>query len=111
MLTKTKIAFAAALILGTASAALAGSENTEDRGGFVIAGSMDGVNPVFHPDYFPNVSKVAHTGKAAKASARARESYAQDFVPPSHSTKPTGPVRPFTEFEYHWFDYQDHDDR
>jgi hypothetical protein len=52
MLTPSRIAFAAALILGTASAALAGSENTENRGGFVIPCSLDGVNPVYHPRIF-----------------------------------------------------------
>ena len=52
MLSKTKIAFAIALILGAASAALAGSENTENRGGFVIPCSLDGVNPVYHPRIF-----------------------------------------------------------
>ena len=93
MLTKTKIAFAATLILGTASAAMAGSANSEHRGGFVT-----------------NAHKAAHTGKSGKASARARESYAQDYVPPNPSTKPTGAVRPLTEFEYRWFDYQDHGD-
>jgi hypothetical protein len=89
MLTKTKIAFAATLILGIASAAMAGSANTEHRGGFVT-----------------NASKAAHAGKSGKALARARESYAQDYVPPSPSTKPTGAVRPFTDFERRWFDYQ-----
>ena len=52
MLIKTTIAFATALILGTACAALAGSENTENRGGFVIPCSLDGVNPVYHPRIF-----------------------------------------------------------
>jgi hypothetical protein len=52
MSTKTNIALAAALILGTASAALAGSDNTEDRGGFVIPCSLDGVNPVYHHRIF-----------------------------------------------------------
>jgi hypothetical protein len=52
MLSKTKIVFVTALILGTASAALAGSENTEDRGGFVIPCSLVGVNPVYHPRIF-----------------------------------------------------------
>jgi hypothetical protein len=52
MLTPSRIAFAAVLILGTASAALAGSENTENRGGFVIPCSLDGVNPVYHPRIF-----------------------------------------------------------
>ena len=88
MLTKTKIAFAATLILGTASAAMAGSANTEHRAGLVT-----------------NASKAAHTCKSGKASARARASYAQDDVPPSPST---GAVRPLTAFEYRWFDYQDH---
>jgi hypothetical protein len=51
MLTKTKVALAAVLILGTASAALA--ENDRDEGGgFVLPGSMTGVNPVYHPDIF-----------------------------------------------------------
>jgi FtsP/CotA-like multicopper oxidase with cupredoxin domain len=52
MLTKTKIVLAAALILGTASAALA--EQAETNGGFVVPGSMDGVNPAFHPGIFGN---------------------------------------------------------
>jgi hypothetical protein len=52
MLTKTKALLAAALVLGTAGAALASNENDE-RGGYVVPGSMDGVNPVYHPDLFP----------------------------------------------------------
>jgi hypothetical protein len=52
MSTKTRIAFAAALILGTASAALAGQDDRNDRGGFVIPCSLDGVNPVYHPRIF-----------------------------------------------------------
>ena len=56
MSTKTTIVFAAALVLGTASAALAGSNNDADShmGGFVHPPSMDGVNPVYHPRWFPN---------------------------------------------------------
>jgi hypothetical protein len=53
MLTKTKIALAAALILGTASAALAGDQ-TDERGGYVMPGSLDGVNPAYHPGIFGN---------------------------------------------------------
>jgi hypothetical protein len=56
MLPRIKMPLATALILGAASAALAGSENTEDRGGFVMPGSMVGVNPVYHPDIFGNVA-------------------------------------------------------
>ena len=62
MFTKTKIALSVAMIIGVASAALAGSENTEDRGGFVIAGSTVGVNPAYHQDIF---------GKAVNAYAYA----------------------------------------
>jgi hypothetical protein len=54
MLTKTKIALAAALVLGTASAALAGDSNSDPGGGYVMPGSLDGVNPAFHPGIFGN---------------------------------------------------------
>jgi hypothetical protein len=49
MLTKTKIVLAAALMLGTASAAMAGS---------VMPGSKDGVNPAYHPRWFPEYGRV-----------------------------------------------------
>jgi hypothetical protein len=59
MLTKTKIAFAAALILGSlGSAALA--DQSDVRGGSVVPGSLDGVNPAYHPGIFRN----ADTAKA-----------------------------------------------
>jgi hypothetical protein len=55
MLTKTKIVLATALILGTASAALAGSDRDDATGrGYVMPGSLDGVNPVYHPGIFGN---------------------------------------------------------
>jgi hypothetical protein len=67
MLTKTKIALAAALIVGTASAALAGDKD-DDRGGFVMPGSMDGVNPVYHPDLFPGyAAREADTATGGQA--------------------------------------------
>ena len=50
MLNKTKIALAAALVIGTASTALAE--------GYVLPGSMDGVNPAYHPRWFPNYPGV-----------------------------------------------------
>jgi hypothetical protein len=51
MFTTTKLALAAVLVLGAASAALA--ENDRDEGGgYVLPGSMTGVNPVYHPDLF-----------------------------------------------------------
>jgi hypothetical protein len=49
MSTKTRIVFAAALILGTTSAAFAGH---------VVPGSMDGVNPAYHPYWFPQYDRV-----------------------------------------------------
>lgn len=51
MFTKAKIALAAALVLGSGVAALANDRDGEE-GGFVIPGSMDGVNPVYHHDLF-----------------------------------------------------------
>jgi hypothetical protein len=77
MFTSTKIALAAALILGSASAALAN-----------------------------------HAGKAL---GHARGSYAQAQVrpnpkgDPNPSTVPTASVRPLTQFEKNWFNYQDHE--
>jgi hypothetical protein len=62
MWSKTKIAFATILILGTASAALAGSENTENRGGFVIPCSLDGVNPAYHPRIFGELAVARQYG-------------------------------------------------
>jgi hypothetical protein len=62
MLTKIKIAVAAALILGTASATLAGQDDRDDEGGFVIPCSLVGVNPVFHPDIFGNPAVAREYG-------------------------------------------------
>jgi hypothetical protein len=67
MLTKTKVVLAAALMLGTASAALAGDQN-EERGGYVLPGNTDGVNPVYHPGWFPGyAARPADTGTAGQA--------------------------------------------
>ena len=54
MINKTKIAFSVAIILSAASAALAGQDDRNDRGGFVMPGSMDGVNPAYHLGWFPH---------------------------------------------------------
>jgi hypothetical protein len=58
MLTKTKITLVAALIVGTATAALA-NDPGEDRGGFVVPGSMAGVNPAYHPDIFGSAGNAS----------------------------------------------------
>jgi hypothetical protein len=60
MMTKTKIALAAALILGTASGALASDRG--DTGGFVMPGSLDGVNPADHPGIFGNAATARAYG-------------------------------------------------
>jgi hypothetical protein len=60
MVTKTKAILAAALILGTASAALAGDQ-TDERGGYVLPGSTDGVNPAYHPGWFPGYAAQPST--------------------------------------------------
>ena len=54
MLTKTKIALAIVLTLGAASAALASDSGENNMGGFVVPGSLDGVNPAYHPGTFGN---------------------------------------------------------
>jgi hypothetical protein len=50
MLTKTKFALAAALMLGTASAVMAADSGENNQGGSVMPGSSAGVNPVDHPN-------------------------------------------------------------
>jgi len=69
MLTKTKLVLAAALILGTASAALASQSGIDT--GAVLPGN-GGANPAYHPKWFPN---YARTHDARKAYG---------FVRPSH---------------------------
>lgn len=51
MFTKSKMALAVAIVLGTGVAALA-ADQTDERGGYVLPGSMDGVNPVYHSELF-----------------------------------------------------------
>jgi hypothetical protein len=66
----TKIVLATALILGPVSATMATEDN--DFGGFRVPGSMDGVNPVFHPS-------LRHTIDTGAASANASASCEQRF--------------------------------
>src|SRR5215469_5514011 len=49
MFSKAKMVLAAALVLGSGVATLANDRDGEE-GGFVLSGSMDGVNPAYHPD-------------------------------------------------------------
>jgi hypothetical protein len=64
MLTKTKIALATALIIGTASAALAGDSGENNQGGFVMPGSLVGVNPAYHHGIFGNPAVAKSYGFA-----------------------------------------------
>ena len=72
MFSKSKIVLAAALILGSGVAALA-NEQTEERGGFVLPGSMDGVNPVYHPDIIGTGSQAL--GRAARPTVQQDRSH------------------------------------
>jgi len=52
---RTSIAISAAIVLGivgAATAALANDSGENDRGGYMVPGSMVGVNPVYHPGWF-----------------------------------------------------------
>jgi hypothetical protein len=52
-------------VVGTTSAAWSHFDGRYDRGGNVKPCSLDGVNPVYHPDIFGN---PAHLLSAASAS-------------------------------------------
>jgi hypothetical protein len=69
MLTKTKMVLAAALILGTASGALASASGNDT--GAVLPGN-GGANPVYHPKWFPNYARTHNAYRA------------YGFVQPSH---------------------------
>ena len=62
MLTKTKLVVAAALVLGTASAALANDSGENNMGGYVLPGSLDGVNPAYHAGIFGNAATARSYG-------------------------------------------------
>jgi hypothetical protein len=59
MLSKAKIAIAAVLVLGLASAAQAGGRDDADSsGGYVVTPGGSGVNPALHPEIFGQAEKV-----------------------------------------------------
>jgi hypothetical protein len=76
MSTKIKIVLAAALMLGTASAASAG---------YVLPGSMDGVNPAYHPRSFPEYGQVMRAYDRANAAI-----YSGVGVAPSEAYRANG---------------------
>jgi len=53
----TIVGLATAIALGSVTTASASNENRDrdrERGGFVTTCSLDGVNPVYHPEIFGN---------------------------------------------------------
>lgn len=51
------LAITAALgVLGAASAAGSDRDHGRDRGGYVVPGSLVGVNPAYHPEIFGNAA-------------------------------------------------------
>jgi hypothetical protein len=59
------LSLAAALgVLGVASAAASDHGGRGTRGGFVMPGSLDGVNPAYHPDIFGNPAVAREYGFA-----------------------------------------------
>jgi hypothetical protein len=57
------LSLAAALgVLGVASAAASDHSSRGARGGFVMPGSLDGVNPAYHPDIFGNPAVAREYG-------------------------------------------------
>ena len=49
-------------VLGAASAVATEHSGRDDRGGFVVPGSLVGVNPVYHPDIFGNPAVASAYG-------------------------------------------------
>jgi hypothetical protein len=76
MLNKTKIALAAALLLGTASAALAADSGENNMGGSVVPGSSVGVNPADHRNNpavqqsLPRENSIQTEGRGASEGLR-----------------------------------------
>ena len=60
MSTKIKLVLAAVLVLGAGSLAQADEENDggNETGRYVLPGSTDGVNTVYHPRWFPQYGRV-----------------------------------------------------
>jgi hypothetical protein len=58
--TKTLIALSAIAlgVLSATSAAFANENQDNGEGGYVLPGNMDGVNPVYHPRWFPQHGRV-----------------------------------------------------
>jgi ABC-type sugar transport system substrate-binding protein len=58
------IALSTATVLGLVAASAARASDHEETGGFVMPGSMDGVNPAYHPGIFGNTAAAKAYGFA-----------------------------------------------
>jgi hypothetical protein len=99
MLSMTKLALAAALVLGSAFTASASDNDRNDRGGYRVGPmgqSFAGANPAYHPS-------MRHGWRHGYGAYAFVPGYR---FPNRHEL--TGPVRPPTSFERNWFDYQNH---
>ena len=96
MLTKTKLALAAALVLGAASAVQA-NDNDRNGGGYRVGPlrqSFQGANPAYHPSMRHHPSMREGAGAYAFAPA---------YGVPARPYRSRGETR----FERDWFGYQD----
>jgi hypothetical protein len=83
MLTKSKLVLAAILVLGAGSLAQASNENDagNETGGYVLPPNLDGVNPVYHPRWFPNYGSVLRAYARANRSIYSGGAGYYAFVP------------------------------
>jgi hypothetical protein len=67
MSTKIKLVLAAVLVLGAGSLAQASNENDggNETGGYLLPPNMDGVNPAYHPRWFPQYGRVLRAYESA----------------------------------------------
>jgi hypothetical protein len=92
MFTKIKLVLAAVLVLGAGSLGQAANENDggNETGGFVMPGSMDGVNPAYYPGWLPAYGHVMRSYDHANAGIYSiARSYG--FVPPATHRKHHSP--------------------
>jgi hypothetical protein len=84
MLTKTKVVLAAVLVLGAGSLAQASNDNDggNGTGGYVLPGNTDGVNPVYHPRWFPEYGHVMRSYDRANKFTYSGAGAAYGYVPP-----------------------------
>ena len=98
MFTKTKIALAAALVLSSGVAALAANDRDGEDAGFVTPGSMDGVNPAYHPDWFPAAQRGKGTQLIDAVTSRGKAGEAFGSATPRIKILPPAAVAPAKDY-------------